>query len=171
MRRFGWVQHLDFDPPQQRVLRGEDLDAPGEVEPRLALEPLGDAHRRPGAAREEARRLAALLESAMREARASGSAIAWSAERQGYAFWQRGDDGDWVPYPRTSLYRSRALAGRTELTRVRVDGRDLAPGERVVFSPYGLRSELSATMAGAGEQFTIYGDIVGRVSLARVYAN
>ena len=127
----------------------------------------GDAE----AARAEAQRLAALLESAMREARASGSPIAWSAERQGYAFWQRGDDGDWVPYPRTSLYRSRALAGRTELTRVRVDGRDLAPGERVVFSPYGLRSELSATMAGAGEQFTIYGDIVGRVSLTRVYAN
>lgn len=127
----------------------------------------GDAE----AARAEAQRLAALLESAMREARASGSSIAWSAERQGYAFWQRGEDGDWVLYPRTSLYRSRALSGRAELTRVRVDGRDLAPGERVVFAPYGLRSELSATVAGAGEQFVIYGDVIGRVSFARVYAN
>lgn len=127
----------------------------------------GDAE----AARAEARRLAALLESAMGEARASGSSIAWSAERQGYAFWQRGEDGDWAPYPRTSPYRSRALAGRTELARVRVDGRDLAPGERVVFSPHGLRSALSVTVAGAGEQFTIYGDVIGRVSLARVYAN
>ncbi len=89
----------------------------------------GDAE----AARTDARRLAALLEAAMREARASGSSIAWSAERQGYAFWQRGEDGDWVLYPRTSLYRSRALAGRTEVARVRLDGRDLAPGERVVF--------------------------------------
>ena len=127
----------------------------------------GDAE----AARDEARRLAGLLESAMREARASGSSIGWSAERQGYAFWQRGEDGDWVLYPRTSLYRSRALAGRTEITRVRVDGRDLAPGERVVFSPQGLRRELSATVAGAGEHFTIYGDVIGRVSVARVYAN
>jgi general secretion pathway protein H len=127
----------------------------------------GDAE----AARAEARRLTALLEAAMREARASGSSIAWSAERQGYTFWQRGEDGDWVPYPRTSPYRSRAFAGRTELARVRVDGRDLAPGERVVFSPYGLRSELVVTVAGAGEQFTIYGDVIGRVSLARVYAN
>jgi len=129
---------------------------------------------RPGDAEEartEARRLAALLESAMREARASGGSIAWSAARQGYAFWQRGEDGDWVQYPRASLYRSRAFAGRTELARVRVDGRDLAPGERVVFSPHGLRSELAVTVAGAGEQLTIYGDVLGRVSLARVYAD
>ncbi|HEY1289625.1 MAG TPA: prepilin-type N-terminal cleavage/methylation domain-containing protein [Burkholderiales bacterium] len=122
------------------------------------------------AARAEARRLASLLESAMRESRASGRSIAWSPVPQGYAFWQRGEDGDWVLYPRTSLYRSRALSG-SELTRVRVDGRDLAPGERVVFAPYGLRSELSATVAGAGEQFVIYGDVIGRVSFARVYAN
>ncbi|HEV8110008.1 MAG TPA: GspH/FimT family pseudopilin [Burkholderiales bacterium] len=126
----------------------------------------GDA----AAAREEARRLAALLEAAMRDARASGHSIAWSAEPQRYAFWQRGEDGDWVLYPRTSPYRARALAGRTELTRVLVDGRELAPGERVVFAPNGLRSELSATMAGAGEQFTIQGDVIGRVSLARVHA-
>jgi hypothetical protein len=63
------------------------------------------------------------------------------------------------------------FAGRTELARVRVDGRDLAPGERVVFSPHGLRNELAVTVVGAGEQFTIYGDVIGRVSLARVYAN
>ena len=127
----------------------------------------GDAE----AARTDARRLAALLESAMREARANGSSIAWSAEREGYAFWQRGEDGDWVLYPRTSPYRSRAFAGSTELARIRVDGRDLAPGERVVFSPHGLRSELAVTVAGAGEQFTIYGDVIGRVSLARFYDN
>ena len=123
------------------------------------------------AARDEARRLAALLESAMREARASGSSIAWSAERQRYAFWLRGEDGDWVAYPRTSLYRSRVLAGSTELTGVRVDGRELAPGERVVFAPYGLRSELSAIVAGAGDQYMIQGDVIGRVSFARVHAN
>ena len=127
----------------------------------------GDAE----AARAEAQRLAALLESAMREARASGHAIAWSAERHGYAFWYRGEDGDWALYPQHSVYRSRTLAGRSELTAVRVDGRDLAPGERVVFSPHGLRSELAVTLAGAGEQFTIYGDVIGRVSLARVYAD
>jgi general secretion pathway protein H len=123
------------------------------------------------AARDEARRLGALLEAAMREARASGRSIAWSAEAHRYAFWQRGEDGDWVPYPPASLYRSRALPERTELTNVSVDGRFLAPGERVVFAPYGLRSELRATVTGGGAQFTIEGDVIGRVSLARIYAN
>jgi general secretion pathway protein H len=127
----------------------------------------GDA----AAAREEARRLAALLESAMRDARASGRPIAWSAERQRYAFWYRGEDGDWTLYPGHSPYRPRALAERTELTYVSVGGQALAAGERVLFVPHGLRSELRATVAGAGAQFSIQGDVLGRVTLARVYAD
>jgi hypothetical protein len=47
------VEHLDFDPPQQRMLGGEDFDAPGKVEVRLALEAFAHADRRPGAARVE----------------------------------------------------------------------------------------------------------------------
>ena len=69
------------------------------------------------------------------------------------------------------LYRPRALAGRSELTAVLIDGRSLAPGERVVFAPRGLRSELRAIVAAPGAQFFIEGNVLGRVSLARVYAN
>ncbi len=121
-------------------------------------------------AQTEARRLAALLQSAMRESRASGHAIAWSAERDRYAFWQRGEDGDWVTYPPQSVYRPRSLAGRTELAAVRVDGRELARGERVVFPPQGLRRPVSATVAGADAWFSIEGDVIGRVTLERVHA-
>jgi general secretion pathway protein H len=121
-------------------------------------------------AREEARRLAALLEAAMQESRASGRAIAWSAERDRYVFWQRGEDGDWVPYPAQSVYRPRSLAERTELGAVRVDGRELARGERVIFAPHGLRRALSATVAGADARFSIEGDVIGRVTLERVHA-
>jgi type II secretion system protein H len=123
-----------------------------------------------GRARAEARRLAALLESAMRESRATGHAIAWSAERDRYAFWQRGEDGDWVTYPPQSPYRPRALAERMALAAVRVDGRELARGERVVFAPQGLRRPVSATLAGADAWFTIEGDLIGRVTLERVHA-
>jgi len=123
------------------------------------------------AAREDARRLAALLEAAMRDSRASGRGIAWSAERQGYAFWYRGEDGDWTLYPPHSVYRSRTLAERSELTGVRVDGRELAPGERVVFAPYGLRSALQAVVASEGAQYSIEGSPIGRVTLARIHAH
>ena len=123
------------------------------------------------AAREDARRLAALLESAMQESRASGHSIAWSAERHRYAFWYRGEDGDWTLYPPHSVYRSRTLAERSELTGVRVDGRELAPGERVVFAPYGLRSALQAIVASEGAQYSIEGSPIGRVTLARIHAH
>lgn len=128
--------------------------------------PPGEAAR----TRAEARRLAALLESAMRESRASGHAIAWSAERGGYAFWQRGEDGDWVTYAPQSVYRPRALAERIELAALRVDGRALARGERVLFPPRGLRPRVSATMAGADTWFSIEGDVLGRVTLERIHA-
>jgi type II secretion system protein H len=123
-----------------------------------------------GRARAEARRLAALLESAMHESRASGHAIAWSVERDRYAFWQRGEDGDWVTYPPHSVYRPRALAERIELVAVRLDGRELARGERVVFAPQGLRRRVRATVAGADARFSIEGDLIGRVTLERVHA-
>jgi type II secretion system protein H len=126
----------------------------------------GDA----GRARIEARRLAALLESAMRESRASGHAIAWSAERDRYAFWQRGEDGDWMTYPPQSLYRPRALAERISLAAVRVDGGELARGERVVFAPQGLRRRVSATVASEDAWFLIEGDLIGRITLERVHA-
>jgi len=121
-------------------------------------------------ARAEARRLAALLESAMRESRASGHAIAWSAERDRYAFWQRDEDGDWVTYPPQSVYRPRALAERIRVAAVRVDGRELARGERVVFAPQGLRRRVSVTVAGTETGFSIEGDVIGRVTLERLHA-
>jgi len=126
----------------------------------------GEARR----ARAEARPLAALRQRAMRESRATGHAIAWSAERDRYAFWQRGEDGDWAPYPPQSPYRPRALAESIALAAVRVDGRELARGERVVFAPQGLRRPVSATVAGADAWFTIEGDLIGRVTLERVHA-
>lgn len=128
--------------------------------------PPGDA----ALARDEARRLAALLETAMREARASGRPIAWSAERERYVFWQRGEDSDWIPYPPQSVYRPRALAERIELAGVRLDGRELAAGERVIFAPHGLRAALGLTVSGAGARYSIQGDVIGRVALERVHA-
>jgi general secretion pathway protein H len=130
------------------------------------LTPPGEA----ALARDEARRLAALLETAMREARASGRPIAWSAERERYVFWQRGEDGDWIPYPPHSVYRPRALAERIELAGVQVDGREVAAGERVVFVPHGLRGALGVTVSGAGTRYSIQGDVIGRVAFDRVHA-
>ena len=51
------VEHLNLHPPQQRMLGGEHLHAPGEVDVCLPLAPLGYADRWPDPARIELARL------------------------------------------------------------------------------------------------------------------
>lgn len=119
-------------------------------------------------AENEARRLATLLELSMAEARASGRTIAWSAETDGYSFWQASEDGEWTRYPDTSIYRQRVFGGRTEFRQVLVDARELAPGDRVILSPYGSRGLIEATIAGGNSRFILRGGVVGRMSLQRI---
>lgn len=119
-------------------------------------------------AEREARRLAALLELSLAEARASGRTIAWSPEGAGYSFWQVSDDGDWARFPDDSIYRRRAFGGTTEFQRVLLDARELAPGDRVILSPYGSRGLIEATIAGGNARFILRGGVVGRISLQRI---
>jgi general secretion pathway protein H len=113
----------------------------------------------------EARRLAALLENAIAETRATGRAIAWGPDAGGYAFWRRSDDGGWLRFPESSAYRGRALAEGTALVELRVAGHSLAPGERVALAPYGLRDPLEVTLAGGRARYAVRGDVLGRISV------
>jgi len=116
-------------------------------------------------ARTEARRLAALLELALAEARAGGQSIAWAPERGGYSFWRRADDGEWVRFPEGSVYRRRSLPGATELRAVFTDAQALPEGERIVLTPYGFRGAFEATMSGGSASFAIRAGVLGRVSV------
>jgi len=116
-------------------------------------------------AKTEARRLAGLLELALAEARSSGQSTAWSAERGGYSFWRKVDDGEWVLFPESSLYRRRSLPGATQLRDVLVDAQELPEGVRIVLSPYGVRAVLEATVSGGGTSFLVRAGLLGRVSV------
>ena len=118
-------------------------------------------------AHEEARRLAALLELASAESRASGQSLAWSPERGGYSFWQRGEDDEWARFPETSIYRQRSFSGQTAFRAVFVDARELPAGERIAFPPYGSHPLIEATIAGGNARFTLRGGVLGRISLQR----
>ena len=115
----------------------------------------------------EARKLAALLELASVEARASGQSIAWSPEGDGYSFWQRSDDGEWTRFPETSIYRHRSFGGQTELREVLIDARVLPQDDRIIMSPYGTRGLIEATIVGGNAQITLRGGVLGRISLQR----
>lgn len=116
-------------------------------------------------AKTEARRLAALLELALSEARASGQSMAWSPEPGGYAFWRKVDDGEWTVFPEASVYKRRSLPAATQLREVFVDARSLAEGERVVLAPHGLRGVLETTVSGGSASFAIRAGVLGRVSV------
>ena len=118
----------------------------------------------------EARRLAALFELALAEARANGQRIAWSPEGNGYSFWQRTEDGDWARFPDTSPYRRRSFGGTIELREVLVDARALQSGDRIVLLPYGFRSAIEMTIHGGGTQFILRGGVLGRISVQRIHA-
>lgn len=122
-------------------------------------------------ARKEARRLVALLELALAETRASGQSIAWSPAPDGYAFWRMADDGDWVAFAESGPFRRRTLPGETRLLDVTVDGQPIAPGQRIVFSPYGLSGAIRATLSGGGARLTLRGGAARRISLQPDDAN
>lgn len=123
----------------------------------------GDASR----ARTEARRLAALLELALAETRASGQSVAWSPESGGYAFWRKDEDDSWVRFPGGSPYAPRALPPAIELRGVTLNAQPLGAGERILLTPYGLPGAIQATLSGGGASFVLRGGMLGRISVGR----
>jgi len=116
-------------------------------------------------ARTEARRLAALLELALSEARAGGQSIAWSPTPDGYAFLRKGEDGEWQGFPADSPYRRRSLPAGVSLGAVQLDAQPLRSGERIVITPYGLGGAIRATIAGGGASITLRSGALRRVTL------
>jgi type II secretion system protein H len=112
------------------------------------------------AADTEGRRLAALLESAMSEARVSGQAIAWTPERDGYSFSRRANDGSWEPFPDASVYRARRLAGEASLR-----------AERAVLLPYGTATRIEAAISDRDNIIVLRSGAIGRISLERIHAD
>lgn len=125
-------------------------------------------------AQEEARRLAALMDLALAEARATGQTLAWSADGDGYVFWRRSEDGAWSRYPDSSPYRRRTLPAGTEIAPFRGDqpqyGHALAPGERILLQPFGVPAPFAVALRSGGARLIVKGSAVGRVTVERIHA-
>ena len=84
--------------------------------------------------REEAARLALLLENAGMEAHASGRPMAWSGEKSGYRFWKKNNYGEWVLIDDEALFRPRILPEGMHIGEVSVEEKELKPGEYMLLS-------------------------------------
>ena len=83
--------------------------------------------------REEAGRLALLLENAGLEARASGRSLAWSGEKNSYRFLSE-TTNRWVRIDDDSPFRPRTLAEGVNIGEVTVEEQPLKQGEYVMLN-------------------------------------
>ncbi len=113
--------------------------------------------------RNEAQRLALLLEQTRDQAVASGDPIAFSVEQRRYRFWARDAENQWVPNHGDKLLQDRPLAGGVQLAALQVNQVSLAPGERLLFLPSGSNAPFTVDLVLNMAHARIRGDSLGRV--------
>lgn len=110
--------------------------------------------------KEEAQRLALLLESASDEAQVRSRPIAWQPVAGGYRFDISTDDG-WRPLQRDGLLRERRWEGGVTDVSIGYPGSDLHP-DRVVFGVESIGAAVTVTLYSAFGRATIVGTGNGR---------
>ena len=115
--------------------------------------------------RNEAGRLALVLEQTRDQAVVSGTPIGFSVEQGRYRFWMQNADNQWVPYSGDEMLRERPLADGVQLAALQVNQTNLAEGERLLFLPAGSNEPFTADLVLNAAHARIRGDRLGRVSL------
>lgn len=115
--------------------------------------------------REEAARLALLLENAGLEARASGRSLAWSGEKNSYHFLRQKDEyNDWVRIVDDTSFRPRTLPEGVFVGEISVEEQPLKPGEFVLLSAHSFavpfRIRLTSEYGSASVTGKSTGDVV-----------
>ena len=119
--------------------------------------------------RDEAARLALLLENAGLEARASGRSLAWSGEKNMYRFSSKNEYGGWVRIDDDSSFRPRTLPAGVNIGEVSVEEQPIKPGEYVLLSansfavPFSIRLYLSAESGSEFGSARVIGKSTGDV--------
>jgi general secretion pathway protein H len=115
--------------------------------------------------RDDAERLAALLEHAEEEALVSGTTLAWSPSAGGYRFWRYDEDRKWVPVSGDEIFRERALEQGVSIAELRINQALAKPQDKVLFVPGGVNLTFEATLALGSARVVVSGDALGRVSV------
>ena len=115
--------------------------------------------------REEAQRLALLLENAGMEARASGRSLAWSSETNGYSFWKKNDYADWVRIENDAVFRLRLLPEKIRIVDASVEARHLKPGEHLALSANSFALPFRIILASDRARANVIGSSTGAVTV------
>ncbi len=115
--------------------------------------------------REEAQRLAALMDQAGASARAAGLPLAWSGTGKEFRFWNKSKQGEWQRVEKDSLLRSRSLAGDVRIGALEIGGRAMPPGTMVLLSPETAAPLFRIRLVSGERQVKIAGNGLGAVSV------
>ena len=113
--------------------------------------------------REEAQRLALLMENASLEARANGRSLAWSGEKNYYRFWQKNEYAEWVQLESDQAFRARTLPEGISIASVRVEDQTLPTGTYLVLSAHAFALPFQIRLASRHVHANILGRSTGRV--------
>ena len=113
--------------------------------------------------REEAARLALLLENAGLEARSSGNSMAWSSENTQYLFWKKNAYNDWTRIEDDTIFRPRVLTQGIQIGQVTLDNLLLKPGEHLALSASAFALPFRIRMSNNSASTTIIGKSTGEV--------
>ncbi len=113
--------------------------------------------------REEAARLALLLENAGLEGRASGRSLAWSGEKNNYRFLRKNEYGDWVRIVDDTSFRPRTLPEGVFVGEISVEAQPLKPGEFVMLSAHSFAVPFRIRLTSENGSASVTGKSTGDV--------
>lgn len=117
--------------------------------------------------REEAERLAYLLEQAGAGARAGGQALAWSGSGKEFRFWKRNRQGEWRRVEQDALLHPRSLPDGVRIAALEIGGRAAQPGEMLLLSPETVAPGFSLRLVSGERALYVAGDGMGAVAVAK----
>lgn len=114
--------------------------------------------------RQEAQRLALLLENAELEAQSSGRSLAWSGEASNYRFWKKNDYNDWVRIEDDTLFRPRYLPNGIRIGQTSVEESIIKPGDRLSLSAYSVALPFHIHIGNQYGSASIVGKSTGEIT-------
>lgn len=113
--------------------------------------------------REEASRLALLLENAGLEARSSGRSMAWSSEKTRYLFWKKNNYSDWVRIEDDTSFRPRNLPEGMQINEISREGQFIKHGEQLALSASSFAPPFRIRMNYRSASVNVIGKSTGEV--------
>jgi len=116
--------------------------------------------------KEEAKRLALLLEMTQEEAVTTGQPFGWTFTSGGeYRFWNLDGKGKWKRLQDDEFFHEGSLDSRVRLTKLKSGGTDLKTDERLVFPPSGNITPFEMTLVMDKQFAELSANVIGKISV------